>query len=79
MRSLFAHIVVAGKAQPPARDYGRDYKPERGDGYNDIQRYRARGAGTLKNPAHEVEIEQAVKPPVECAYYAQNIGDKVCN
>ena len=56
-----------GEKQTPARDYGRNYQPERRDGDYDVNDNRTDGAGPLKNPIDEVEIPNAVKTPVDRA------------
>ena len=70
---------VHGEQQTPARDYGRDYQPERRDGNYDVDDNRADGAGALKNPADQVKTPDTVKPPVDRAKEHEDIRNYVQN
>ena len=75
VRTLYA--VVGRKAESVPRYDGGDYQPDRRNRDYYIQRNGARSAGAGKYPAHKIEVEYAVEAPVERAYNAQNIGNKV--
>ena len=61
-----------------SRNYGRYYKPDCCKRYKAVNYNRADRAGSLKNPAYEIEVENSVKSPVKRTDKDKNVRTEIC-
>ena len=77
--SFTLFVAAPRKLQPLPRDYGRDDEPDCRESYQRVDDNRPDSSRTLKYPADEVEVEDAVQPPIERADNYENVRNKICN